>query len=111
MLRDDASDIPLTQLEHAFQTAEILREAHPKDDWLHLVGLIHGLGKLLRHAEYVPTGPAAPLNFTLSMLVMEFVSQRLKTYVAALSRALVLEWSPSGLSLGRRFQLAVASAR
>jgi len=52
MLRDDASDIPLTQLEHAFQTAEILREAHPKDDWLHLVGLIHGLGKLLRHADF-----------------------------------------------------------
>ena len=32
---------------HAFQTAERLRKDYPDDDWLHLVGLIHDLGKIL----------------------------------------------------------------
>ena len=42
-------DLPLK--DHAFQTAELCRLAHPDHDWLHLVGLIHGLGKLLAHRE------------------------------------------------------------
>lgn len=32
---------------HAFQTAERLRADFPHDDWLHLIGLIHDLGKIL----------------------------------------------------------------
>ena len=32
---------------HAFQTAESLRKAYPEEDWLHLVGLIHDLGKFM----------------------------------------------------------------
>ncbi len=40
-------DMPLR--EHALQTAELCRLAHPDKDWLHLVGLLHGLGKLLAH--------------------------------------------------------------
>jgi predicted HD phosphohydrolase len=51
LLVDNVADTRLSQLEHSFQTAEILRAAYPKDDWLHLVGLIHGLGKLLCHEE------------------------------------------------------------
>lgn len=44
------ADLP-TLLDHAFQTAERCRLAHPEAPWLHLVGLIHGLGKLLAHAR------------------------------------------------------------
>ena len=32
---------------HAFQTAELLRKCHPDLDWLHLVGLVHDMGKVL----------------------------------------------------------------
>ncbi|GFR39908.1 hypothetical protein Agub_g413 [Astrephomene gubernaculifera] len=42
----------LSLLEHAFQTAELCRLHHPELDWLHLVGLMHGLGKLLAHSRF-----------------------------------------------------------
>lgn len=32
---------------HAFQTAQRLRKDYPEDDWLHLTGLIHDLGKIM----------------------------------------------------------------
>lgn len=40
-------DFPLR--EHALQTAEACRLAFPQHDWMALVGLLHGLGKLLAH--------------------------------------------------------------
>lgn len=49
LLGDDG--VSMSLLEHAFQTAEKLRAAYPQEDWLHLSGLIHGLGKLLAHEE------------------------------------------------------------
>jgi len=43
-------DMPL--MEHALQTAEACRIAFPQQDWMGLVGLLHGLGKLLAHANF-----------------------------------------------------------
>jgi inositol oxygenase len=40
-------DTALPNSIHDFQTAESIRAAHPDDDWLHLVGLLHDLGKVL----------------------------------------------------------------
>lgn len=40
-------DVDLPNICHAFQTAERIREQHPHDDWFHLVGLIHDLGKVM----------------------------------------------------------------
>ena len=40
-------DTSLPNIVHAFQTAERAREEHPELDWLHLVGLIHDLGKVM----------------------------------------------------------------
>lgn len=42
---DPDSDLP--NIVHAFQTAERIRAAHPNEDWFHLTGLIHDLGKVL----------------------------------------------------------------
>ena len=42
---DPDSDLP--NIVHAFQTAERIREQHPDQDWFHLTGLIHDLGKVL----------------------------------------------------------------
>lgn len=42
---DPDSDLP--NIVHAFQTAERIRIAHPDQDWLHLTGLIHDLGKVI----------------------------------------------------------------
>eukprot|EP01092_Planopodium_desertum_P003147 TRINITY_DN1538_c0_g1_i1.p1 TRINITY_DN1538_c0_g1~~TRINITY_DN1538_c0_g1_i1.p1 ORF type:complete len:275 (-),score=62.13 TRINITY_DN1538_c0_g1_i1:105-929(-) len=40
-------DISLGQSHHAYQTAEVLRKKYPADDWIHLIGFIHDLGKVL----------------------------------------------------------------
>ncbi|GAX82146.1 hypothetical protein CEUSTIGMA_g9574.t1 [Chlamydomonas eustigma] len=54
--------------EHAIQTAELCRLAYPDKDWLHLVGLIHGLGKLLAHKrlgcqpQWATCGESYPLG-------------------------------------------------
>jgi len=40
-------DTSLPNILHAFQTAERIREEHPNEDWLQLVGLIHDLGKIM----------------------------------------------------------------
>lgn len=41
---DPDSDLP--NIVHAFQTAENIRKDYPDDDWFHLTGLIHDLGKV-----------------------------------------------------------------
>lgn len=42
---DPDSDLP--NIVHAFQTAERIRAEHPNEDWFHLTGLIHDLGKVM----------------------------------------------------------------
>lgn len=41
---DPDSDLP--NIVHAFQTAEKIRADHPREDWFHLTGLIHDMGKV-----------------------------------------------------------------
>ena len=50
--------------QQALQTAEMCRLAYPQQDWLHLVALIHELGKLLAH----PRSALFLLAFTLYVL-------------------------------------------
>ncbi|PIA42878.1 hypothetical protein AQUCO_02000376v1 [Aquilegia coerulea] len=45
-------DLDEPQIEHLLQTAEAIRKDHPDEDWLHLVGLIHDLGKVLLHHKF-----------------------------------------------------------
>lgn len=40
-------DVDIPNIVHAFQTAERIRQAHPRLEWFHLTGLIHDLGKLM----------------------------------------------------------------
>jgi inositol oxygenase len=40
-------DVDVPNIVHAFQTAERIRETHPEEDWFHLTGLIHDLGKVM----------------------------------------------------------------
>jgi predicted HD phosphohydrolase len=40
-------DVPVTQLEHALQTAALLAHLHPGDDELAVAGLVHDIGHLL----------------------------------------------------------------
>lgn len=43
-----AADKPQMSLfDQAVQTAELCRLTYPQQDWLHLIGLIHSLGKLM----------------------------------------------------------------
>lgn len=45
-------DINVEQINHAFQVAEKLRTLYPNDEQLHLVGLLHDLGKILLLPEF-----------------------------------------------------------
>ncbi|XP_039125742.1 probable inositol oxygenase [Dioscorea cayenensis subsp. rotundata] len=45
-------DLDEPQIEHLLQTAEAIRKDYPDEDWLHLTGLIHDLGKVLLHKKF-----------------------------------------------------------
>ncbi|KAK8551264.1 hypothetical protein V6N12_039912 [Hibiscus sabdariffa] len=45
-------DLDEPQIEHLLQTAEAIRKDYPDEDWLHLTGLIHDLGKVLLHPGF-----------------------------------------------------------
>ncbi|KAI4357158.1 hypothetical protein L6164_001125 [Bauhinia variegata] len=45
-------DLDEPQIEHLLQTVEAIRKDYPKEDWLHLTRLIHGLGKVLLHPAF-----------------------------------------------------------
>jgi len=45
-------DLDEPQIEHLLQTAEAIRRDYPNEDWLHLTGLIHDLGKVLLHPNF-----------------------------------------------------------
>lgn len=40
-------DLDEPQIQHLLQSAEAIRQDYPNEDWLHLVALIHDLGKVL----------------------------------------------------------------
>uniref|UniRef100_A0A7E4V956 Inositol oxygenase n=1 Tax=Panagrellus redivivus TaxID=6233 RepID=A0A7E4V956_PANRE len=64
----DASDPDVEEdanIVHAYQTAERMREAYPDRPWLHLVGLIHDLGKVMSvwgEVQYAVTGDTFPVG-------------------------------------------------
>lgn len=43
----------MSLFDHALQTAELCRLTYPQQDWLHLIGLIHSLGKLMALPTWV----------------------------------------------------------
>jgi inositol oxygenase len=44
---DSDPDVETWNIIHAFQTAEKIRKDYPDEDWMHLTGLLHDLGKVL----------------------------------------------------------------
>jgi len=52
LVDDSDPDADFPQIYHAVQTAEELRTLWPDLDWMHLVGILHDLGKLMALPEY-----------------------------------------------------------
>ena len=52
MVDDSDPDLDLPQLQHLLQTAEACRAARPNDDWFHLAGFLHDIGKVLAHSRF-----------------------------------------------------------
>ncbi|KAM3321153.1 inositol oxygenase 4 [Capsicum chacoense] len=52
VIDDSDPDLDESQIEHLLQTAEAIRKDYPNEDWLHLTGLIHDLGKVLLHPSF-----------------------------------------------------------
>ena len=44
---DSDPDVSIGNSVHAFQTAERIRKDYPDEEWMHITGLIHDLGKVL----------------------------------------------------------------
>ena len=49
---DENLDPDMSLVDHAFQSAALSRQAFPEEEWMPLVGLVHGLGKLLAHEKF-----------------------------------------------------------
>lgn len=47
LIDESDPDLDLPNIIHAFQAAERARAEFPEDDWLHLIALIHDLGKIM----------------------------------------------------------------
>jgi inositol oxygenase len=52
LVGEEGCDPDMQLYDHALQCAELCRRAFPDDDWMALVGLCHGLGKLLAHPTF-----------------------------------------------------------
>ncbi len=66
LLQEEGTDADLPLPQHAMQTAENCRAAFPDLDWLHLVGLIHSLGKVLAHKQCASALDSPALGFLQS---------------------------------------------
>jgi inositol oxygenase len=47
LVDDSDPDVDVGNSIHAFQTAERIRREYPDEEWMHLTGLIHDLGKVM----------------------------------------------------------------
>jgi inositol oxygenase len=71
-------DTKRPQIIHALQTAESCRKARPDDDWLHLTGFIHDLGKVLAHQnmhnlpQWATVGDTFPLGCAYEDAIVHF---------------------------------------
>ena len=54
LIDESDPDSNLPNIVHAFQTAEKIRSDHPDEDWFHLTGLIHDLGKVCIEFFFAP---------------------------------------------------------
>jgi len=52
IIDDSDPDLDLPQIVHLLQTAEACRAMHPDEEWLHLTGFLHDLGKVMSHSEF-----------------------------------------------------------
>ena len=79
--------VPVTQLDHALQTAAMLRHDHPDDVELAVAGLVHDLGQLLPGArdETHASDGAAAVRATLGERVAGIVALHVeaKRYLVA----------------------------
>ena len=68
---DPDTDLPNSM--HAFQTAERIRESHPDQDWFHLVGLLHDLGKVMAlwgEPQHTTVGDTYPVGCQFSSSIV-----------------------------------------
>jgi len=64
-LDESDPDVDENNLVHAYQTAERMRAAHPDEPAMHLVGLIHDLGKIMSvwgEQQWAVTGDTYPVG-------------------------------------------------
>ena len=105
MLRDasDGDLQGLSQLGHALQTTDAIRQTGMGEDWL-LLGLIHDLGKLLMECGEAPefvVGDTFPVGCTFSPNIRhaEFFEANPDSHKAEFQDAFVASTRPDGVSM------------
>ena len=73
LIDESDPDTDLPNSVHAFQTAERIRADHPDEDWFHLTGLIHDLGKVMAlwgEPQYCVVGDTFPVGCRFSQEIV-----------------------------------------
>ena len=73
LIDESDPDTDLPNSVHAFQTAERIRADHPGEDWFHLTGLIHDLGKVMAlwgEPQYCVVGDTFPVGCRFSQEIV-----------------------------------------
>ncbi|XP_022669320.1 inositol oxygenase-like isoform X2 [Varroa jacobsoni] len=77
LIDESDPDVDMPNIVHAFQTAEEIRAKHPEQDWFHLTGLIHDLGKVMAffdEPQWAVVGDTFPVGcqFAKSIVYRDF---------------------------------------
>jgi inositol oxygenase len=103
IIDDSDPDTSSPNTVHAFQTAESLREKYPTMDWLHLVGLLHDLGKVMccwGEPQWNVVGDTYPVGcaFSDKIVFSEFFKDNVDSHFEGYKTKLGIYNSHCGLS-------------
>lgn len=73
-------DIALPNAVHGYQTAERIRAVHPELGWMHLVGLIHDLGKVMALEAEEPQWAVVGDTFPVGCAIGDSVVLKASTF-------------------------------
>lgn len=102
LVDDSDPDVNIPNSIHNFQTAESLRKMYPDEDWLHLVGLLHDLGKVMAlwgEAQHFVVGDTYPVGcaFSDKIVFSEYFKENLDYYHPLFRKQIGMYYSNCGL--------------
>lgn len=102
LIDDSDPDVDVPNRIHNFQTAESLRRMYPEEDWLHLVGLLHDLGKVMAlwgEPQHFVVGDTYPIGcaFSNKIVYSEYFKENIDSYHSIFSTKIGMYYKNCGL--------------